>query len=144
MHIPVETKTVSLLDIPSDMFNLRAVKLTLPMCAYRWAGLATGAVAACIYAFGWGERYPAEPGRALAADIEKLPVVVLSHGIGANRYLYSTLCAYLAQHGFIVVAVEHTDGLASAAKPAGDRYELPLTTYTLQQSLFFFFYHVVA
>lgn len=84
----------------------------------------TGAVTACIYIIGWGETYPAEPGREVAGDIDKLPVVVFSHGIGTNRYLYSTLSSYLASHGFLVAAMEHTDGLASSAKPAGDRCAL--------------------
>lgn len=86
----------------------------------------TGAVTACIYVIGWGEKYPAEPGRELASDIDRLPVVILSHGIGTNRYLYSTLSSYLAAHGFVVAALEHTDGLASSAKPAGDRFALLL------------------
>jgi hypothetical protein len=37
----------------------------------------------------------------------KLPVVVLSHGLGTSRFFYSTMCLELASHGFVVAAVEH-------------------------------------
>ncbi|KAJ9591914.1 hypothetical protein L9F63_001516, partial [Diploptera punctata] len=47
------------------------------------------------------------------ADIRKeggkLPVIVLSHGLGATRFSYSCICLELASHGFLVVAVEHRD-----------------------------------
>ncbi|QLL29381.1 alpha/beta hydrolase [Thermosynechococcus sichuanensis E542] len=53
--------------------------------------------------------------RVVAADLylpivprgQRIPVVIVSHGLGANRYSYRYLCQHLASHGFAVIALEH-------------------------------------
>lgn len=52
---------------------------------------------------------------------KRYPVVIFSHGLAGNRFLYSTICGELASHGYVVFAVEHADGTASAAHLAGRR-----------------------
>ena len=42
------------------------------------------------------------------------PVVVFSHGLMGNRFVYSSCCVELASQGFVVAAVEHCDQSASA------------------------------
>ncbi|KHJ87627.1 Platelet-activating factor acetylhydrolase, plasma/intracellular isoform II [Oesophagostomum dentatum] len=37
------------------------------------------------------------------------PVVIFSHGLSGCRHFYTTYCASLASHGFIVGAIEHSD-----------------------------------
>ena len=45
--------------------------------------------------------------------MEKIPVLIFSHGLGGTKQCYSTVCCELSSQGFIVGAVEHRDGSAS-------------------------------
>lgn len=56
------------------------------------------------------KRVPVQWQLPLAANGDRFPVVVFSHGISGNRFFYSTFCASLASHGFVVAALEHRDG----------------------------------
>ena len=44
----------------------------------------------------------------LASGINSLPVVVMSHGDAGSRYNMESACEYLAAHGYLVIAPEHT------------------------------------
>lgn len=44
----------------------------------------------------------------LTAGTESLPVVVMTHGDAGSRYNMETTCEFLAAHGYIVIAPEHT------------------------------------
>jgi len=51
---------------------------------------------------------------------EKLPVLVLSHGLGGTAGMYAITACELASQGFVVLAPTHNDGSASLAElPAG-------------------------
>lgn len=45
---------------------------------------------------------------AAAETSEPFPVVVMTHGDAGSRYNMQTVCEYLAAHGYIVIAAEHT------------------------------------
>ncbi|GAB4817857.1 hypothetical protein N2152v2_004903 [Parachlorella kessleri] len=61
------------------------------------------------------------PGAAVEAGAVRHPVVVFSHGLAGNRSMYSIICSELASQGYVVMALEHSDGSASACKVAGDK-----------------------
>jgi platelet-activating factor acetylhydrolase len=46
---------------------------------------------------------------------QRLPVVVVSHGLAGSRNMYAALCTSLASQGYVVAAIEHRDGSASCA-----------------------------
>ncbi|KAG2445853.1 hypothetical protein HXX76_000457 [Chlamydomonas incerta] len=53
---------------------------------------------------------PVEPGSS------QFPVVVFSHGLAGTRNAYSSICIELASQGYVVMALEHSDGSASTAR----------------------------
>ncbi|MBT6210881.1 MAG: acetylhydrolase [Woeseia sp.] len=44
----------------------------------------------------------------LATSAEPLPVIVMTHGDAGSRYNMESACEYLAAHGYVVIAPEHT------------------------------------
>lgn len=44
----------------------------------------------------------------LATSLEKYPVIVMSHGDAGSRYNMESACEFLAAHGYVVIAPEHT------------------------------------
>lgn len=63
----------------------------------------------------------------LVATENALPVVVMTHGDAGSRYNMETVCEYLAAHGYVVIAPEHTGnspfamtGADPALGPDGD------------------------
>ncbi|XP_049855949.1 platelet-activating factor acetylhydrolase-like [Schistocerca gregaria] len=53
-------------------------------------------------------------GADVNTKLKKLPVIILSHGLGASRFLYSCVCNELASHGYLVAVIEHRENSAGA------------------------------
>jgi predicted dienelactone hydrolase len=68
------------------------------------------------YTFITGDYYEspfaiAAPAESIATD-GPFPLVVYSHGSGGLRYIHSNYTEYLASHGYVVVAADHTGNTA--------------------------------
>ena len=50
---------------------------------------------------------------------EKLPLIVFSHGFGADRTAFSPIARHWAEHGYVVIAPSHLDGYGKS-KGKGD------------------------
>ena len=68
---------------------------------------------------------PDRPGAPLLSHPDAFPVVIFSHGLGGNRSTYTHICGTLASHGFVVAALEHTEGSASTTVLDRGRYHVP-------------------
>ncbi|GLC73753.1 hypothetical protein PLESTF_001415400 [Pleodorina starrii] len=56
------------------------------------------------------------PAASPASAPGPFPVVVFSHGLAGTRNAYSSICIELASQGYVVLALEHSDGSASCAR----------------------------
>lgn len=65
-------------------------------------------------------------------EMQSLPCVVFSHGLGGNRLLYSTYCCDLASHGCFVACVEHRDESASATYILKEKEDSEITEEWIQ------------
>uniref|UniRef100_A0A8C3PMV1 Platelet-activating factor acetylhydrolase n=1 Tax=Calidris pygmaea TaxID=425635 RepID=A0A8C3PMV1_9CHAR len=70
------------------------------------------------------------------------PLIIFSHGLGAFRTLYSSVCSELASWGFAVAALEHRDRSASATyfcpAEAGGEEWIPYQRVPQGQKEFYF------
>jgi dienelactone hydrolase len=65
-------------------------------------------------------RSPAFQDARVYPGIDRYPVVLFSHGYGGFRAQNTNQAIYLASHGFIVAAVEHTYGAVVTVFPDGE------------------------
>eukprot|EP00045_Choanoeca_perplexa_P008892 m.83741 g.83741 ORF g.83741 m.83741 type:complete len:463 (-) comp14661_c0_seq1:122-1510(-) len=54
-----------------------------------------------------------------------MPVVIFSHGNGANGTLYSAMLLELASHGFVCITLDHNDGSSCLAQSHSSKEPLP-------------------
>lgn len=70
----------------------------LDMFGARWEPIVAGSL-----------RSNAIPNAPPAAERERFPVILFSHGYSATTFSYTAQIENLVSHGYVVVAVEHTD-----------------------------------
>ncbi|KXZ55905.1 hypothetical protein GPECTOR_2g1456 [Gonium pectorale] len=69
--------------------------------------------------------YQAPVAHAGGAGSKLMPVVIFSHGLAGTRNAYSSICIDLASRGYVVMALEHSDGSASVARLPRPPPDLP-------------------
>ncbi len=50
---------------------------------------------------------------------DKLPLIVFSHGFGADKTAFAPISEYLAEHGYVIVHPSHSDGFGRSANKQG-------------------------
>ncbi len=50
---------------------------------------------------------------------EKLPLIVFSHGFGADKTAFAPISQHVAEHGFVIVHPSHGDGFGRSGKKEG-------------------------
>ncbi|NXG88385.1 PAFA2 acetylhydrolase, partial [Stercorarius parasiticus] len=101
----------------------------------RWcAPLLNAAIGSCRVPVSWNG--PFKP------CSRRYPLIIFSHGLGAFRTLYSSVCSELASWGFAVAALEHRDHSASATyfcpAEAGNEEWIPYQRVPQGQKEFYF------
>ncbi|XP_068028928.1 platelet-activating factor acetylhydrolase 2, cytoplasmic isoform X3 [Anomalospiza imberbis] len=101
----------------------------------RWCSALLGiAIGSCTVPVSWNG--PLEPRSG------GYPLIIFSHGLGAFRTLYSSICAELASWGFVVAALEHRDHSAATTyfctAEAGREEWIPFQRVPRGQKEFYF------
>ncbi|GIM11055.1 hypothetical protein Vretimale_14412 [Volvox reticuliferus] len=81
--------------------------------------LARSALISAAWALGGSRVLPVyynAPVATPAAAPGPLPVLIFSHGLAGTRNAYSSICIEMASRGYLVMALEHSDGSASCAR----------------------------
>ncbi|XP_039589526.1 platelet-activating factor acetylhydrolase 2, cytoplasmic isoform X2 [Passer montanus] len=101
----------------------------------RWCSALLGvAIGSCKVPVSWnGPLKPRSSG---------YPLIIFSHGLGAFRTLYSSICTELASWGFVVAALEHRDHSAATTyfcpAEAGTEEWIPFQRVPQGQKEFYF------
>ncbi|KAG2500884.1 hypothetical protein HYH03_001644 [Edaphochlamys debaryana] len=74
------------------------------------------ALTGLAYTLGVSRVLPVHYQAPVDRSLGPLPVVIFSHGIAGTRNAYSSICIELASRGYVVMALEHSDGSASTAR----------------------------
>ncbi len=50
---------------------------------------------------------------------DKLPLIIFSHGFGADRMAFATISQHIAEHGYVIVHPSHADGYGRSGNKQG-------------------------
>jgi predicted dienelactone hydrolase len=57
---------------------------------------------------------------------DKLPLIVFSHGFGADKTAFATISQNVAEHGYVIVHPSHADGFGRSGNKQGERASMPV------------------